>query len=98
MIIGLGSDLCNIERIQASLDRFGERFEDRVFTDAERAWCEARGHGRAESYAARFAAKEAARLIAVVVFPTPPFWLVMAMTLATGLNPITKCSTWNIRN
>jgi holo-[acyl-carrier protein] synthase len=37
MIIGLGSDLCNIERIQASLDRFGERFERRVFTDVERA-------------------------------------------------------------
>ena len=33
MIIGLGSDLCNIERIQNSLDRFGERFEQRVFTD-----------------------------------------------------------------
>lgn len=37
MIIGLGSDLCNIERIQASLDRFGERFERRVFTEVERA-------------------------------------------------------------
>ena len=37
MIIGLGSDLCNIERIQASLDRFGERFEQRVFTEVERA-------------------------------------------------------------
>ena len=40
MIIGLGSDLCNIERIQASLDRFGERFETRVFTDIERAKAE----------------------------------------------------------
>ena len=37
MIIGLGSDLCNIERIQNSLDRFGERFINRVFTDTERA-------------------------------------------------------------
>ena len=37
MIIGLGSDLCNIERIQNSLNRFGERFENRVFTDVERA-------------------------------------------------------------
>ena len=37
MIIGLGSDLCNIERISKSLDRFGERFENRVFTDVERA-------------------------------------------------------------
>ena len=37
MIIGLGSDLCNIERIQASIERFGERFENRVFTEVERA-------------------------------------------------------------
>ncbi|MFM2021995.1 MAG: hypothetical protein RJB02_1703, partial [Pseudomonadota bacterium] len=37
MIIGLGSDLCNIERIQNSLDRFGERFKARVFTDVENA-------------------------------------------------------------
>ena len=37
MIIGLGSDLCNIERIQASLDRFGDRFLQRVFTETERA-------------------------------------------------------------
>ena len=37
MIVGLGSDLCNIERIQNSLERFGERFENRVFTANERA-------------------------------------------------------------
>ena len=37
MIIGIGSDLCNIERIQNSLDRFGDRFLNRVFTDVERA-------------------------------------------------------------
>ncbi len=59
MIIGLGSDLCNIERIQASLDRFGERFEKRVFTDAERAKAQRRPFTRAGTYAKRFAAKEA---------------------------------------
>ena len=59
MIIGLGSDLCNIERIQASLDRFGERFIDRVFTDIERAKAERRTMTRAGTYAKRFAAKEA---------------------------------------
>lgn len=59
MIIGLGSDLCNIERIQASLDRFGERFEDRVFTDAERAKAARRPFTRAGTLAKRFAAKEA---------------------------------------
>ena len=59
MIIGLGSDLCSIERIQASLDRFGERFELRVFTEVERAKAARRPFTRAGTYAKRFAAKEA---------------------------------------
>jgi holo-[acyl-carrier protein] synthase len=59
MIIGLGSDLCNIERIQASLDRFGERFELRVFTQIERDKARRRQLTRAATYAKRFAAKEA---------------------------------------
>jgi holo-[acyl-carrier protein] synthase len=59
MIIGLGSDLCNIERIQNSLDRFGERFENRVFTEVERAKAARRPYTRAGTYAKRFAAKEA---------------------------------------
>lgn len=59
MIIGIGSDLCNIERIQKSLDRFGDRFIDRVFTDAERRKAESRPFTRAGTYAKRFAAKEA---------------------------------------
>jgi holo-[acyl-carrier protein] synthase len=59
MIIGLGSDLCNIERIQQSLDRFGDRFIDRCFTDLERAKAERRTMTRAGTYAKRFAAKEA---------------------------------------
>ena len=59
MIIGLGSDLCNIERIQSSLDRFGDRFVNRVFTDHERTKAEKRTLTRAGTYAKRFAAKEA---------------------------------------
>jgi len=59
MILGIGSDLCNIERIQNSLDRFGERFVNRVFTDIERAKAERRTMTRAGTYAKRFAAKEA---------------------------------------
>ena len=59
MIVGLGSDLCNIERIQSSLDRFGERFVERVFTATERAKAEKRPFTRAGTYAKRFAAKEA---------------------------------------
>ena len=59
MIIGLGSDLCNIERIQSSLDRYGERFERRVFTDVERAKADRRPFTKAGTLAKRFAAKEA---------------------------------------
>jgi len=59
VIIGLGSDLCNIERIQASLDRFGARFENRVFTPLEIAKAARRPMTRAGTLAKRFAAKEA---------------------------------------
>ena len=59
MIIGLGSDLCNIERIQHSLDQFGERFLQRCFTDAEQVKAATRPLARAGTLAKRFAAKEA---------------------------------------
>lgn len=58
MIIGLGQDMCNIQRIEQTLDRFGERFMRRVFTDLEIQKAERRRR-RAETYAKRFAAKEA---------------------------------------
>jgi holo-[acyl-carrier protein] synthase len=58
LIIGLGSDLADIRRIEATLERFGERFTRRIFTDIERARSE-RKADRAASYAKRFAAKEA---------------------------------------
>jgi holo-[acyl-carrier protein] synthase len=58
MIVGLGSDLIDIRRVQETLDRFGERFTHRVFTEVERLRSE-RKPDRAASYAKRFAAKEA---------------------------------------
>ena len=58
MIIGVGSDLCDIRRVEETLARFGERFVARCFTDVERRRSAARA-GRAASYAKRFAAKEA---------------------------------------
>jgi holo-[acyl-carrier protein] synthase len=58
MILGIGSDLCDIRRIENSLARFGERFTHRVFTQGERARSDRRA-ARAQSYARRFAAKEA---------------------------------------
>lgn len=62
MIIGLGSDLVDIRRIERTLDKFGSRFVERVFGDVEQAKAERRGkapRGRASTYAKRFAAKEA---------------------------------------
>ncbi|WP_420348587.1 holo-ACP synthase [Pelagibius sp.] len=58
MILGLGSDLIDIRRIEKTLDRFGERFTQRCFTDVERQKSDRRA-ARAASYAKRFAAKEA---------------------------------------
>ena len=58
MILGIGNDLIDIRRIEKTLERFGDRFLQRVFTDIERARSDGRA-GRAASYAKRFAAKEA---------------------------------------
>ena len=59
MVLGVGTDLIEIARVQASLDRFGERFMARVFTPGEIRYCLGKRKGAAESFAARFAAKEA---------------------------------------
>ncbi len=58
MIVGIGSDLCDIRRVDKTLERFGERFTNRIFTELERTRSE-RKTDRAASYAKRFAAKEA---------------------------------------
>jgi holo-[acyl-carrier protein] synthase len=58
VIIGFGADLCDIRRIADALERHGERFPRRLFTPAEREYCDAKT-ARAASYAKRFAAKEA---------------------------------------
>jgi holo-[acyl-carrier protein] synthase len=58
MIVGTGVDIAEVDRIRESIERFGERFLRRVFTEGEIEYCEKKA-GRFESYAARFAAKEA---------------------------------------
>jgi holo-[acyl-carrier protein] synthase len=58
MVIGMGTDLIETRRVQESMDRFGERFLERIFTAGEIAYC-MRKKNAAESFAARFAAKEA---------------------------------------
>jgi holo-[acyl-carrier protein] synthase len=59
MIVGTGIDIAEVERIQQAIERFGERFLRRVFTDEEMRYCDSKAN-RIERYAARFAAKEAA--------------------------------------
>jgi holo-[acyl-carrier protein] synthase len=59
MIVGIGSDLCRIDRIEETLARFGSRFETRCFTAGEQARANRRPAKRADTYAKRFAAKEA---------------------------------------
>ena len=59
MIVGTGIDIAEVPRIEASIERFGNRFLQRIFTDTEIRYCESKAN-RVERYAARFAAKEAA--------------------------------------
>jgi len=73
MIIGLGSDLIDIRRIEQAIERYGERFLDRIFTEAERRKCDRRAN-RAASYARRFAAKEACAKALGTGFRFGVFW------------------------
>lgn len=74
MILGVGSDLIDIRRIEKALERFGDRFLDRIFTETERRRCDRRGAIRAASYARRFAAKEAASKALGTGFRAGVFW------------------------
>jgi holo-[acyl-carrier protein] synthase len=84
MMIGLGSDLIDIRRIEKTIDRFGDRFLRRIFTYAEREKSEARAE-RAASYAKRFAAKEACSKALGTGFRRGVFWRDMGVVnLASG--------------
>ncbi len=77
MILGLGSDLIDIRRIEKTLERFGDRFLDRVFTGEERAKAERRAgtaQGRASTLAKRYAAKEACAKALGTGFRGGVFW------------------------
>jgi holo-[acyl-carrier protein] synthase len=73
MILGLGNDIIDIDRIERTIERFGDRFLDRVFTDIERAKSDRRRQ-RAASYAKRFAAKEACSKALGTGFRKGVFW------------------------
>jgi holo-[acyl-carrier protein] synthase len=74
MILGLGSDLIDIRRIEHAIERFGDRFLDRIFTETERRRCDRRGPTRGASYARRFAAKEATAKALGTGFRRGVFW------------------------
>ena len=86
MIIGSGIDLIEIHRIQHSLERFGQRFLNRVYTAQEQAYCMARRNA-AESLAARFAAKEAAAKALGTGISRGVNWLEFEVTRAPGSRP-----------
>jgi holo-[acyl-carrier protein] synthase len=73
MIIGLGTDLLDIRRIERTLERFGDRFVSRIYTDGERAKAERRHHVPA-AYAMRYAAKEACSKALGTGFREGVFW------------------------
>jgi len=84
MILGIGSDIIDIRRVEKTLQRFGERFVERVFTDTERRKSEGRTK-RAASYAKRFAAKEACSKALGTGFRAGVFWRDMGVVnLASG--------------
>lgn len=86
MIIGIGSDLCDIRRIERSLERFGDRFTHRIFTAGERARSDRRA-ARAPSYARRFAAKEACAKALGTGMSHGVFWRDMEIVNLAGGRP-----------
>jgi holo-[acyl-carrier protein] synthase len=86
LIIGVGSDLTDIRRIAETLERFGGRFEARVFTDLERARSD-RKPDRASSYAKRFAAKEACAKALGTGMRRGVFWKDMGVANARSGQP-----------
>jgi holo-[acyl-carrier protein] synthase len=86
MILGLGSDLIDIRRIEKAIERFGDRFLDRIFTDAERRKCDRRVNPAA-SYARRFAAKEACSKALGTGFRCGVFWRDLGVVNLTSGQP-----------
>ena len=91
MIIGLGNDLIDIRRIERTLDKFGDRFVSRVFTEVERAKSDGRAN-RAASYAKRFAAKEACAKALGTGLAAGVFWRDMGVANLSSGQP-TLCLT-----
>lgn len=91
MIIGIGSDLIDIRRVAKTLDRYGERFTNRVFTEIERKKSDRRAE-RAASYAKRFAAKEACSKALGTGISRGVFWREMGVVNLPGGKPTMELS------
>ena len=87
MIIGLGSDLIDVRRIERTLQRFGDRFVERVFTPAEREKSDRRAN-RAHSYARRYAAKEAMSKALGTGFHAGVYWRDIGVLNLPGGKPV----------
>ena len=87
MVVGVGTDLAEITRIARSIERFGERFLARVFTPGEIAYCRMRQKKSAESFAARFAAKEAGAKALGTGISRGVGWLELEVRRAPGERP-----------
>ena len=89
MILGIGNDVIDIRRVEKSIERFGNRFLDRVFTEVERAKSDRRAQ-RAASYAKRFAAKEACSKALGTGFRAGVFWRDMGVVNLPSGKPTLK--------
>ncbi len=89
MIVGIGVDLCEVERVEAAIARHGERFLARIYTEAERAYCESKPN-RMERYAGRFAAKEAAMKAISTGWSRGVGWRDFEVTRAASGQPVMR--------
>jgi holo-[acyl-carrier protein] synthase len=94
MILGIGTDLCNIERVGATLARFGDRFRDRVFTEREQRKAEGRPRAVAATYAKRWAAKEACSKALGTGLRMGIAWRDMAVTNLRSGQPQMQVTGW----
>ena len=94
MILGIGSDLCNIDRIEATLARHGDRFRTRVFTEREQAKAESRPRAVAATYAKRGAAKEACSKALGTGLRMGISWKDMAVTNLPSGQPVMHVTGW----
>ena len=94
MILGIGTDLCNIDRIAATLNRFGDRFRNRVFTEHEQAKANSRPRAIAATYAKRWAAKEACSKALGTGLRMGISWKDMAVTNLRSGQPVMHLSGW----